>query len=479
MSRAPTRDLRANASDGERPGVRRGRRWLLATAARSLAGVAAAPHVWIPRSLYAQSSMRGRLKHLLYIRLSGGFRFQVAFNARVDGRFNPFGAMQSPAPGTEWGPGRLLEQAPYLTEQAGEALRALGVKPVSEITNQLSVIPCVDHEPLAGSADGNHTTALERWYTGHVNGPAGLFTMINYGLRDRFAQAGAAGRVELPAFVLGGSGMGRGRGKYAAHRPPVLGGNGLERFRLATDRSLPGWTSALSVDLDASMRDRQHVALQRTVDAYMQTRRATKAYAEIFASELLRVRARSTQVVDNVSNRQLEEVFGDSGAARGVRLALRLFHFGSPAIYLDQGGYDMHSGERERLPERMVELNRLLSGLEWALKTMDHPAGGRYWEHTLVVLGSEFSRTARGSPFNSAEGSDHGGDLATRWMSMPFMGGAIGRPGRSLGATRPSDLEASGKIYSYRSVLKTLMDLLGCDHSEFFPADAPFDDLWL
>jgi hypothetical protein len=96
-----------------------------------------------------------------------------------------------------------------------------------------------------------------------------------------------------------------------------------------------------------------------------------------------------------------------------------------------------------------------------------------------VVFGSEFSRTANGGRFNSARGSDHGGDYATRWMSMPFMGGPIARPGRTLGTTRRNDLSPDGKVYSYRSVFKTLMDGLGVDHAEFFSEDPPFDDLYV
>ena len=108
-------------------------------------------------------------------------------------------------------------------------------------------------------------------------------------------------------------------------------------------------------------------------------------------------------------------------------------------------------------------------------------AGGTFWNHTLVVLGSEFGRTAGGNRFNSARGSDHGGDLATRWMSMPVMGGLVtnsGIGGRTFGYCRRADLVAEGDVYSYRSLMKLLLDLLGCDHAEFFPADAPITDLF-
>ena len=102
---------------------------------------------------------------------------------------------------------------------------------------------------------------------------------------------------------------------------------------------------------------------------------------------------------------------------------------------------------------------------------------------TSVPIGLGIGRTARGSKFNSARGSDHVGDNATRWMSMPFMGGPIeeaGTGGNTYGATSTdSDLQAQGKVYSYRSTLKTMMDLLGCDHRDFFPSDDPFEDFLL
>jgi hypothetical protein len=443
------------------------RRQLLAGAAASL---------FVPDRLLAQTSGRGRIKHLLYIRLASGFRFPTCFNADVADEFNPFGAAAPRAAGTEWGVGAPLARAPHLEGMSGAALRALGVKSVAEISNQITVLPCVDHEPLAGSADSNHGTALERLYTGYVDGPVGFFTMINFGLRERVA---APGQVLLPAFVLGGSGMGRGLGTYAAFRPPVLSGDGFDRFNLDASATAPAWATELAGRVDQRLRARQHPLLRTGIDAFIETRRAARTYTEIFDSPTLKVRNDSQELVDGISNRQLATIFGSGNAGLSARMALRLFHFGCPAAYFDQGGYDLHSGEESGLLPQVDDLNRLLGGLEAVLKRMTHPAGGRYWDHTLVVLGSEFSRTARGNRFNSARGSDHAGDLATRWMSMPFMGGPLARPGRRLGETRRTDLKALGPVYSYRSVLKTLLDGLGCDHKDFFPADPPFDDLYV
>lgn len=448
-------------------------------------GVAAAtiamPHVWVPNKALAQTEARGAAKHLIYIRLSGGFRFSAAFNGDTASEFNPFGKAENVASATEWGVGKLFELAGWLNGDQGAERAALGMRPVTEMSDQMAVLPCVDHEPLSARADGNHNTGLQRFNTGYVGGGTSFLTMINYGLRERFALAREQGTVALPAFSLGDSGMAMGAGPYAAHRPPVMQGDGFERFGFSAANTLPDWAQAMASSVDERYRAIHHPQNRAGVDAYMQTRAATELYAEIFNDEILKIRNNSDEPIDGLSNRQLATIFGDSRAARNVRLALRLFHFGCPAVYLNQGSYDMHSGEEAGLPRHMEELGRLLSGLEVALKAMDHPEGGTYWDNTLVVCGSEFGRTARGSRFNSARGSDHAGDYATRWMSMPVMGGlvtAAGNGGKSFGMTRPSDLAPEGQVYSYRSLLKTLMDALGCDHREFFPADRPFDDLF-
>ena len=441
-----------------------------------------APYLWIPKALAATNGF-GTAKHMIYIRLAGGFRFPTAFNSAVGEEFSPWGTASGLASGTEWGVGKLLETdmvgTPMMPPWYTEDLQTLGVQKFTDVTNQVSVIPCVDHEPLAGSADGNHQTGLERFLTGYVAGQTGLFTMINYGLRARYEQATMDGVTLLPAIIMGQPGMGRGAGPYAAYRPPVMRGDDLDRFGFNTDELLPDWARTMTNDYDVRYRARVKLPHFPTVDAYLQSREATKAYAEIFSSEPLKIDNGSTEPFDGVSNAQLAQVFGqgDSTSAN-IRLALRLFHYGCPAVYLDQGGYDYHSDEETNLPGQLQSFTRVLSGLFWALKTMTHPDGGTYWDHTIVTVGSEFSRSTRGGRFNSARGSDHGGDFATRWMSMPFFGGPITNMGRQIGSTNSSDLSPAGTVYSYRSTMKTMMDALGCDHSEFFPADEPFNDLF-
>lgn len=475
QNQAPKPDLSPAAKLDQ---ARVGRRQFMKYVGAGVAGATVFPHLWIKNQAIAQTDSRGKVKHLLYVRLSGGFRFTAAFNAAVSDEFSPFGVAEGVAPGAQWGVSKLFEQAPWLEGDQGAALAALGLKPVTQIADQITVLPCVDHEPLSGNADGNHGTGFERFLTGYVGGETSFFTMINYGLRERVAAATAEGKTILPAFVLGSSGMSRGIGPYAAYRPPLMQDGGFDRFGFNADEGMPDWATRMTEKVDQRMMDRQHIVLRDRVDAYIRTRIATKSYNEIFQSPALRIRDRADDLIDGISNPQLAQIFGDNRDGQNVRLALRLFHFGCPAVYIDQGGYDMHSGEMDGLPGQINGLARIISGLEVALKIMQHPDGGTYWDHTLIVMGSEFGRTARGGKFNSARGSDHGGDYATRWMSMPVMGGPVSNPGQQLGAVRPTDLKADGQVYSYRSMLKTLLDGLGADHSPFFPADPPFNDFY-
>jgi hypothetical protein len=457
-----------------------GRRRLLQGLGAGAAALAF-PHLWLPGEARAQTSGRGAVRHLIYIRLSGGFRFTTAFNGDVADEFNPFGRSDQRASGTEWGASKLLERASWLEGEEGKTRAGLGMKPVAKFTNELCVLPCVDHEPFSARADGGHGTGLERFLTGYVGGATGFLTLVNYGVRQRVADAAAAGNILLPAFSLGEAGMATGAGDYATYRPPVLEGSGFERFSVDPESSLPPWAAKVATRMDSRFRERLHTALRGGVETYQQTREATREYGRIFRDPILQVSKDTTEEVDGISNRELRQLLGTDTTGQRGALALRLFHFGCPAVFLNQGGYDFHSREEAELPDELDAANRLVSGLRTALQRMQHPEGGTYWDKTLVVLGSEFGRTTGGNRFNSANGSDHGSDLATRWMSMPFMGGVIsaaGKGGKSLGSVRGSDLKATGKVYSYRSVLKTMLDMLGADHAGIFPADAPIEDFF-
>src|SRR5690606_10723226 len=117
------------------------RRRCLGLAAASAAGLGA-PHIRLKRRATAPTAALGSIKHLIYIRLSGGFRFPCAFNGDVADRFNPFGLAMGVPDGVSWGVSRLLERAPYLTEAA---LVESGMLPVHQLADRITVMPTIDH----------------------------------------------------------------------------------------------------------------------------------------------------------------------------------------------------------------------------------------------------------------------------------------------------------------------------------------------
>lgn len=443
----------------------------------AVAASAGLPYFWVPRAVGARSAGFGRARHLIWIRLAGGFRFTAAFNGDVAARFNPFGLAERVAGGTQWGPSSLLAVTdPWLDDARAE----LGMRAVTQFSDEIAVIPCVDHEPNSANADGNHQSGLQRFLSGSMDVSSGLFTQLNRAISEgrRVAVQPRGDAVILPPIVMGQPGMAAGIGENAAFQPPLLRGDQLGRFGVDVGSRLPAWASQLSEDLDRARMaglPRRHA---ERIEEFMRTRSSAHAYQKIFASDALAI-DRDGVEVDGMSHGQLRAIFGDGRSARDLRLALRLFHFGCPAVYLDQGGYDYHSDEENQLPRSMAELCHLISGLEFSLKGLTHPEGGTYWDHTIVALGSEFSRSTGSSRFNSARGSDHGGDFATRWMAMPFMGGPVTAGGRLLGATERSSLAAQGPVRSYRSVFKTMVDALGVPHDSIFPEDEVFDDLFV
>ncbi|MBN8550880.1 MAG: DUF1501 domain-containing protein [Deltaproteobacteria bacterium] len=80
-------------------------------------------------------------------------------------------------------------------------------------------------------------------------------------------------------------------------------------------------------------------------------------------------------------------------------------------IFLELGGFDTHSGERQALTNRLTELNGGINALIASLKTM-----GRYNSTTIVTM-SEFGRTCGE---NGSQGTDHG-----HCNAMFVMGGAV------------------------------------------------------
>ena len=105
---------------------------------------------------------------------------------------------------------------------------------------------------------------------------------------------------------------------------------------------------------------------------------------------------------------------GQKGAATGALAAKMLLGDGARIAMIETGGWDTHSGQRGRLNAALRDLDQLLAALKTGL--------GSEWANTLVVVATEFGRTARP---NGTGGTDHGQASAAMLLGGAVAGGKV------------------------------------------------------
>jgi uncharacterized protein (DUF1501 family) len=116
---------------------------------------------------------------------------------------------------------------------------------------------------------------------------------------------------------------------------------------------------------------------------------------------------------------------GQNGAATGALAAKLLAGEGARIAMIETGGWDTHSGQRGRLAAQLRGLDQLVAALKSGL--------GPDWANTLVVVATEFGRTA--AP-NGTGGTDHGTASAAILLGGAVAGGKViaDWPGLSQGS---------------------------------------------
>lgn len=163
--------------------------------------------------------------------------------------------------------------------------------------------------------------------------------------------------------------------------------------------------------------------------------------------------------------------FPNSGFGNSCRDAARLINapqLQTRFIYLERGGFDTHSGERNALTGNLNDVNAGIRALVESVKLM-----GR-WNDVVIVTMSEFCRTFE----NGSQGTDHG-------HSAPLFvaGGSI--RGRQVNAA-PTNAEtlAANQFYSnynidFRQILKEIVSNMGYDGNMVFPEALSFTPIGL
>ena len=139
---------------------------------------------------------------------------------------------------------------------------------------------------------------------------------------------------------------------------------------------------------------------------------------------------------------------------------------GADIVAVSLDGWDTHAGQRAQLQTRLTGLDQLVTGLKEGL--------GETWSRTVVVVATEFGRTARA---NGTQGTDHG-----TGSSLLLAGGAIKRGGPigdwpTLADNRLFENRDLAPTMDIRSVFKgVLRDHMGVDRAALdarvFPGSA-------
>jgi hypothetical protein len=432
---------------------------------------AIAPWVWTPRISRAGLGIpASRDNHLIVINLDGGARTPPMFNGNVDTRWNPYGT-QPGAGATEWGVGMVFDAAPYTDTQAafGSDMPSLPM-----ISNQVCVLGTLDHTPGAAAGVGDHNVARDIISSGNQGGGPGMLSLI-YARHKNYTE-GSAGLV-FPPVVIGSGAATTIFGIPDGSITPVMVPSFSEFASQSGDDAggQPDWARAFEAGRDGatagirSARDRQ--LIQRMSNG----KENVEAFRNVFLDPALKIATEPTAGTD-LTNAQLQAIFGTSLFGQNMALALRFLQHGSAAVLVGDNGWDTHSAEAEMYSVSANTLARVLAGLSFALKRMTHPEGGTYWDHTLIMFQSEFGRdNLESSGFNSGGGSDHTGGPGSRYQAFPYMGGLVGQGGKIFGRTDASTLEpmAGEPIFGTTAHMAMALAVLDIDTEEIWPGIEP------
>lgn len=453
------------------------RRDFLKVAAASVGAATAAggPWFWVPRRTWAATTeFHKSAKHTLILYPDGGMRSPSLFNAdkitqwnpHVDGNGRP---TQPGAPGTEWDLGAVADNTRLAMPSWGEEL-----PPLPEVSNQVTVLGTVDHEPHKEQSDANHQSAKLRMTTGYPDGTTGFLAQIS---KHHEMYQGDARFTAFPPVAIGGGARIFGLAGGADFKYRSLFFNGPEDFDRGGPRSFhiptPDWARGFAARQDERYTARVSPADLQRVGLYLDSKKNMGRFREILNAPMLNI-LRDGDVDPTLgTNAQLREAFGVAAWGPRVALAIRMFQLGSPAVAVAVGGYDTHSNEMVDFPPLARDLGRQLAALRYVLPRLDHPDGGTFWDHTVVTVVSEFARdnVEKTTGYNSAQGSDHRGLNGSRFQAVPFMGGPIDG-GKFYGATDRETMAAKDEVFASQGVLAMLADAVGVDPGEFLDEPA-------
>lgn len=243
--------------------------------------------------------------------------------------------------------------------------------------------------------------------------------------------------LEIPPFVsVGGGSVGPGF-LGMSWAPFVVGSNGQVRN--------------LQMGLEQNRLVQRMEALSLIERGFVAQNRGSAAtdHAKILDKTLSLMTSKQMDAFKvNQEPKEVQDLYGTTGFARGCLMARRLVEVGVPFVEVDLGGWDNHAGifptlQNTKLPEMDKAMAALVTDLEQRGMLQD----------TAIIWMGEFSRTPR---INGGAGRDH---WARSWSVV--VGGAGMKGGIAVGSTNADGTNVETEPYTSQDVMASVCKALG------------------
>jgi len=299
----------------------------------------------------------------------------------------------------------------------------------AKIMHHLSVVRSMS------TSEADHNRGRYYMHTGYVPNPN--IEHPSYGAVIAHETIGQRPELEIPPFVsVGGASEGPGF-LGMAWAPFVVNSNGQVRN--------------LEMGLDNRRLTQRMIALDLIEKGFINERRGASAedHQKILKKTLDLMTSEQMEAFKVTKEpKEILDMYGTDGFARGCLMARRLVQAGVPFIEVDMGGWDNHANIHTTLKDdKLPKLDRAISSLVTDLEN------NGLLQDTAIIWMGEFSRTPR---INGNAGRDH---WARSWSVM--VGGAGMKGGIAGGKTNDDGTSVDSEPYKAQDLMATVCKALG------------------
>lgn len=299
----------------------------------------------------------------------------------------------------------------------------------AKIMHHLSVVRSMS------TSEADHNRGRYYMHTGYVPNPN--IEHPSYGAVIAHETISQRPDLEIPPFVsVGGASEGPGF-LGMAWAPFVVNSNGQVRN--------------LEMGLDNQRLTQRMYALDLIEKGFIGERRGASAedHQKILKKTLALMTSEQMEAFKVAKEpKEVQDMYGTDGFARGCLMARRLVQAGVPFVEVDFGGWDNHANIHTTLKDdKLPKLDKAISALVTDLENQG------LLQDTAIIWMGEFSRTPR---INGTAGRDH---WARSWSVM--VGGAGMRGGIAVGKTNDDGTSVDSEPYKSQDLMATICKALG------------------